>query len=304
MIDVSICICTFRRPEGLRRLLCSIANLDPGSPSYEVIVADNDAAGSGEAVVAEARAAGLPVQYVIEPVRGIARARNRSVAPARGEFVAFVDDDEEPDPQWLVQMHGEVTRHGADGGVGPVVPRFNERTPAWLIEGGFFDRRRVKTGTVLGQADVRTGNALIRRRHLSALSGPFDEHYALSGGEDTDLFLRLFANQCRIIAVDSAIVWEHLPPNRTTVSYLLRRRFLTGLGTAKVYAETTPGIRPAEQRVRWLAAGIAGGVVGVLIFPAARARGMDRLVVAARDFGRFAFYSGYTYHPYGQDSWR
>ncbi|MFN8640987.1 MAG: glycosyltransferase family 2 protein [Candidatus Binatia bacterium] len=304
MIDVSICICTFRRPDGLLRLLRSLGRLSGASPRREIIVADNDAAGSGAVAVRQARAEGLEVHYLIEPVRGIARARNRSVAPARGEFVAFVDDDEEVEPDWLANLYAEVGRHDADAGIGPVLPQLPPETPRWLAEGGFFDRPRWPTGTRLGNSGVRTGNALIRRRYLTALVGPFDERYALTGGEDTDFFIRLHALGCRTVAVDNAVVYEHLPPNRATVRWLLRRRFLIGMGGARFYAARTPGVRPLRQGTRWLASGLAAALKGAALFPVSPARGLDHLALAARDLGRVAFYSGFTYEPYAQDSFR
>lgn len=304
MIDVSICVCTFRRPQGLLRLLRSLGRLDPASPRHEVIVVDNDAAGSGAPAVEQARTEGLEVQYLVEPVRGIARARNRSVAPARGTFVAFIDDDEEADPRWLVQHVAELARHGADGGVGPVLPCFHDRAPRWLIDGRFFERPRAPTGTVLDRRGFRTGNAFILRRHLAALPGPFDERYALSGGEDTDMFMRLVAGGCRVIAVDTAIVWEHLPPNRARMSWLLRRRFLIGMAAERIQTSDGAGARQEGERVRWLASGIGVGLTGLLLFPTSRVRGFTRLTLAATHLGRFAFHSGYTYHPYARDSWR
>jgi succinoglycan biosynthesis protein ExoM len=304
VIDVSICVATFRRPHGLLRLLRSLARLDPSSPRHEIIVADNDDAGSAAAPVRQARAEGIAVEYVLAPVRGIAQARNCSVAPARGTYVAFIDDDEEADPRWLLEMVGEVERHGADGGIGPVLPCFHDAAPRWMIDGGFFERDRWPTGTVLDRRGFRTGNALIRREMLAALRGPFDERFALSGGEDTDLFTRLIAGGCRIVSVDSAVVWEHLPPNRTTVSWYLRRRFLIGMGSARVYSSETHEVRSGEQRLRWLASGLAWGMTGLLVFPASRTSGLTRLAHGARHLGHFAFYSGYSYNPYAQDSWR
>jgi succinoglycan biosynthesis protein ExoM len=304
VIDVSICIASYRRPHGLLRLLRSLARLDPASPRYEIIVADNDADGSGDAAVHQARAEGIAVHYVIEPARGIAQARNRSVAPARGRYIAFIDDDEEPDPRWLLELVGEVERHGADGAIGPVLPRFHDRAPRWLIDGGFFERPRWPTGTVLDRRGFRTGNALIRRAQLTALRGPFDERFALTGGEDTDLFTRLVANGSRIISVDSAVVWEHLPPNRATASWYLHRRFVIGIGSARFYATTTPDVSASEERRRWLAEALRWGMTGLLVFPASRTGGLTRLAVAARHLGQFAFYSGYDYHPYARDSWR
>jgi succinoglycan biosynthesis protein ExoM len=304
VIDISICICTFQRPARLLELLRSLRNLDPVTPPHEVIVVDNEAGGTAESAVCQARAEGLDVQYLVEPVRGIARARNRSLGPARGEYVAFIDDDEEADPQWLVQLWGEVIRHGADGGFGPVIPRFGDATPRWLIEGGFFERPRFPSGTVLQAKLTRTGNALIRRQPLMALPGPFDERYDLTGGEDGDLFMRMIDSDCRFIAVDSAIVYEHLLPARTTARWLLQRRFLRGMGLARL---DNVGVSSRTRRrhcVRHLAWALRWGMRGILLFPVSRISGFQRLTYAARDLGRFAVLSGLTYRPYGRDSWR
>jgi succinoglycan biosynthesis protein ExoM len=304
MIDVSICIATFRRPEGLRQLLRSLRTLDVCTPSFEVIVADNDAGRTAEPIVAGARAEGMDLQYVVEPVRGIARVRNRSLQPATGEFVAFIDDDEEADPWWLANMYREVTRADADGGIGAVIPRFGDDAPRWLIEGGFYDRLRLPTGTVLRAKETRTGNALVRRAPLMALSGPFDERYNFSGGEDGDMFARLIASGCRCIAVDSAIVYEDVPASRTKVGWLLKRRFLAGMGAARLdYA----GCDRAERRRKGahaLAAGLGWAALGLLLYPARRSFGFDRLSLGARMLGRFGFLNGIEYNPYLQDSWR
>lgn len=305
MIEISICVCTFRRPAGLVRLLRSLRGLDPATPPHEVIVVDNDAARSGAPAVRQAQAEGLSVQYVVEPVRGIARARNRTLEPATGTFVAFIDDDEEADPQWLVRLWSEVTRHDHDGGCGPVVPRFNDQTPGWLIEGRFFERPRPSTGTILASFQLRTGNALIRRSRLLALSGPFDERHNLTGGEDTELFVRLLAGGARFIAVDSAIVYEHLPPNRTTLRWLLQRRFLNGMGGARQYANSVPSPTPERwQRARPLATGLAWGTVGLLLLPVSPIYGTDRLSLAARHLGRCAFHCGFSFQAYARESWR
>jgi succinoglycan biosynthesis protein ExoM len=304
VIDVSICISSYRRPRGLLRLLRSLARLDAASPTHEIIVADNDAGRSAEPVVQQARAEGIAVAYVVQPVRGIAQARNRSVAAARGTFVAFIDDDEEAEARWLVELHGELMRHGADAAVGPILPRFEGPVPGWLVEGGFFDRPRSPTGTLLDRRGVRTGNALIRREMLMALPGPFDERYGLTGGEDTDMFLRLMANGARIVAVDSAIVWEHLPPHRTKITYLLRRRFLIGMNAARFDADKgRPPVRTRAQ-VRSLWAGVKLAVSGVILYPRSRADGLTRLAYAARTLGQIAFHRGFIYEAYDDNAFR
>jgi succinoglycan biosynthesis protein ExoM len=304
MIDVSVCICTFRRPAGVLRLLRSLRSPDPSTPRHEIIVVDNEAGSTAEPSIRQVRAEGLEVQYVVEPVRGIARARNRSLERATGEYVAFIDDDEEAAPRWLVDLWGEVVRAGADGGVGPVIPRFSDGAPRWLIEGGFCERPRTATGTILRAKETRTGNALIRRRLLMALPGPFDERYNFSGGEDSFLFARLIDGGHRFIAVDSAIVYEHLTPARTTVRRLLRRRFLGSMGAARLDSAGAPVRGKRWRSARPLAAAVAWGALGLLLFPALRVHGFDRLSRGAQQLGRFAFLNGLSYRPYLDDSWR
>ena len=303
MTAISICVCTFRRPDALLRLLRSLGRLDPATPAHEIIVVDNDAAMTAAPAIRQARAEGLEVRSAVEPWRGIARARNRSVEPAIGEYVAFIDDDEEAAPDWIVRLWDEVVRHCADGGIGPVVPSFDPPTPRWLAEGRFFERPRFPTGTILRPGYLRTGNALVRRRALMALPGPFDERYDLGGGEDTDLFARLIHAGARFIAVDDAVVYEHLPAARATVRWLLERRFRGAFRGAALKRETFPaGLRPWEG-TRSLASGLASGALGLLSFPASRTYGLTRLVVAAQHLGRFALHSGISLPPFLRD-WR
>ena len=302
-VEVSVCCCTFRRPAGLARLLRSLTDLDPASPRYEVIVVDNDNEASGRPVVQAARLGGMHVQYGVEPARGLARARNRSLELASGEYVAFIDDDEEAAPGWLLELWREVIRSGADGGVGPVVPRFGAVAPRWLIEGGFFERMRPPTGTRLKAELTRMGNALVARRPLMALPGPFDERYNFTGGEDGDVFARLIDAGCRVIAVDSAVVYEHLTPRRTTMRWLLKRRVRTGIGQSRLAAGGALPRWPRLRSVGALARVLTHGLIGVLLLPVARPSGLRRLLLAARHVGHLMFLNELTYRAYLEDSW-
>jgi len=303
-IEVSICCSTFRRPAGLARLLRSLRSLDPASPSHEVIVVDNDADASAQPVVEAARLEGMEVKYTIEPARGIARARNRSLELAAGEYIAFIDDDEEAAPRWLLELWREVVRSGAEGGIGPVLPVFSPGAPRWLVEGGFFERERLPTGTPLTAKMTRMGNALVARRPLIALPGPFDERYNFTGGEDGDVFTRLIGAGCRFVAVDSAIVLEHLTPRRTTMRWLLKRRVRTGIDTHRLAAADAP---PQWDRLRStvpFASAIKEGLIGLLLLPVARTSGLRRLLLSARHIGHVMFLNGLSCRPYLEDSWR
>jgi succinoglycan biosynthesis protein ExoM len=300
---ISVCVCTFRRPAALARLLASLGRLDPATPSHEIIVVDNDAARGAERIVEEARRGGLQVQYLVEPVRGLARVRNRAVGAASGEFVAFIDDDEEADPAWLVELWRGTVRYGADGAIGHVASGYNTATPGWLVRGRFFERRRIPTGTPLDASLTRTGNALVRRGRLSALAGPFDVAFDHTGSEDTDLFRRLIAGGARFVAVESAVVVEHLTSARTTARWLLRRRYWIAMGDARFENDDDPVAAPWLRGLRYLARALAWGAAGAALFPFSRIAGLGRLQTAARLLGRAAFHFGFTCRPYLGDSW-
>src|SRR5438132_1043871 len=111
-ILASVCVCTFRRPALLGRLLDGLAAQEDVPGAFEVVVVDNDrAATAGEAIAAaRRRLPSLRLRSAVEPEQNIALARNRAVAAARGRFIAFIDDDEDPDRRWLAALLDAVER--------------------------------------------------------------------------------------------------------------------------------------------------------------------------------------------------
>jgi succinoglycan biosynthesis protein ExoM len=236
---ITVCIATFRRPVLLEELLVALSRQEGATP-FDVVVVDNDAAGSAAPAIARARAAiadanrSIELRSSIEPEQNIARARNRALAEARGEWLAFVDDDERPGERWLADLYATVQRCGADGAFGPVVARLPAGAPRWAKSGRFFERPRHQTDSVVPSGELRTGNALIRRSLLAVDggAGPFDPRFGLSGGEDTVALARLAAAGARFVWADHAVVEERVPPERARLGFLLRRSFSGGCGHA------------------------------------------------------------------------
>jgi succinoglycan biosynthesis protein ExoM len=226
-LDVSICIATYRRPEGLSRLLDSLERLKlPPGLRVETIVVDNDANGSARPIV-EARVDTLDrIRYSIEPQRNIAHARNRAVSQARGEWVAFIDDDETADENWIAEYRELIERAQCDGAMGPVLPRLEEIVTPWLDVETFYARHRHTTGDLLGSADLYTSNAWVRRRLFDERS--FDPAYGLSGGSDSELFGRMLRSGARFLWCDTARVVEFVPPERHRLGWLAQRAFRGG----------------------------------------------------------------------------
>lgn len=229
---ISVCLCTCERPALLAALLPRLAAQQRDeADALEIIVADNDAARSAQPVVEQfARASAVPVHYVSEPRRNIALARNASVAPARGEYVAFIDDDERPPPDWLATLLRTARAHDGAAVLAPVRPHFETPPPGWLLRGGFCDRAEHPTGHPMPWQECRTGNVLIRRDALMAVAdgaGPFRAAFG-TGGEDKDLFMRLARAGHRFVWCNEAAVDETVPPERWRRRFLLRRALLRG----------------------------------------------------------------------------
>ncbi len=195
-----------------------------------MVVVDNDEHGSGEPIVEKARSGStFPLHYIVEPRRGIAQARNTAVATAlsfHADFVAFIDDDEMPDEDWLIELLKVQASEQADVVTGPVIPVFHEAPPAWVEQGKFYDRPRFATGTRLTYA--RTSNVLIAAHLLSDPSPPFDERYGITGGEDTHFFMRVRLGGASIFWADEAVVRESVPMSRISLNWILRRAYSRG----------------------------------------------------------------------------
>jgi succinoglycan biosynthesis protein ExoM len=227
---ISVCICTYNRSKMLEGLLHELAKQETnGLFDYSITIVDNDSSESAREVVTLARATtGLPVRYEVEPEQNIALARNKAVRSADGDFIAFIDDDELPVSDWLLQLYQAC--QDVDGVLGPVKPRFCQTPPAWAVRAGIFDRPNsgdYPAGTKLHWSQTGMGNVLLKRTALSSLQTPFLREFG-SGGEDIDFFRRAMENGKVFIWCPNAIAYEIVPVERTGVSFQLRRALLRG----------------------------------------------------------------------------
>lgn len=225
---ITVCICTFRRPEMLTRLLDTLARQESREAfTYSVVICDNDLDESARAAVdAFQRQSTLDVIYTMEPRRNIALARNEAVKHASGDFIAFVDDDEFVPADWLHSLWASCEALGAAGVLGPVRPHFESPPPEWILKGGFCERPEYATGRELAWDQCRTGNVLLRRE-LVTDSRPFQEQFG-SGGEDKDFFMRMIQRGHVFRWCNEGVAYETVPPDRWTRGYMLRRALLRG----------------------------------------------------------------------------
>ena len=228
MFDISVCICTFKRPELLAALLKALdAQETDGLFTSSIVVVDNDRMESARAVVAAFEAASrVPIAYCVEPRQNIALARNKAIERANGDFVAFIDDDEIPTPRWLLTLFQACQTHGVDGVLGPVKPCFAEQPPKWLVQGNFYNRPTYPTGFVIDWRKGRTGNVLLKRHVFESTAQPFRPEFLT--GEDQDFFRRMIDRGHVFIWCDEAVAYEVVPAARWKRTFMLRRALLRG----------------------------------------------------------------------------
>lgn len=228
-MHICICICTFKRPLMLETLLHSLQNLHTGGQfSYSLVVADNDRERSAERTVARVAAVSrIDIRYCVEPEQNIAKARNRALANATGEFIAMIDDDEIPGPEWLLHAWRHCIAAGVDGVLGPVRPRFDHQPPAWVVKSRLFERPEPPTGHRVTWREARTGNVLLRHELVAGDPEPFDIAFAV-GSEDKDFFKRMMQRGATFEWCNEAAVHEVVPPDRCRRSYVIKRALLRG----------------------------------------------------------------------------
>lgn len=238
---VTICACTYRRPEGLKALLGGIerqtfAQIRP--PELDIVIADNEGATVARRICQDFQhKSNIPVTYVHEQRRGISHARNAclsQVAP-QSDFLAMIDDDEIPEPDWIEQLLLAQARSNADVVQGQVEPVFANDVPAWIREKGFFGwppkgLNNQPPGWMDGQSlgSAATNNVLVRWQPVRQLGLRFDPRLALTGGEDAVFFRRLRKAGLTISYAEKAKVREIVPEERACLNYLLREQYKRG----------------------------------------------------------------------------
>lgn len=292
---VAICITTFRRPDGLKRLLESLDKLTftrVPRPEVTIFVIDNDSDSplkdSHPGLHSWSR---LPIDYRVETKRGLAHARNAALAAvdARFDAIAFIDDDEWAEPQWLDALLYMRARSAAMIIQGPVRPQFSRQPEAWMTKVGFYEVGPFEDGAELDWG--ASGNCLIDKKLLDASGVSFDASFNHSGGEDSDLFARLLRSGQRIVAARDAVAWETVPEARMKLGWALTRGYRLGHTLGRL-AVATPGLQPKLRRLAKAGARLCVGVVQVfplgIVSRSTLARGLINVAWSCGTLASFA----------------
>jgi succinoglycan biosynthesis protein ExoM len=289
MTRLAVLIPTFRRPDSLERALRSV--FAQMRRADEIIVSDNDPAGSARARVAALQAeAPCPLIYVHAPQPGVSNARNAGFAAATAPRIAQLDDDESAPPHWLGALEAMHEASGAGVAFGPVQALASEAGPVlatWLTR--LYSRDPGHAGGLIAKP-YGCGNSLIDRDRCALPSPVFDPAANEMGGEDDILFAALGAQGVRFAWAPGAEVIEHVEASRATLAHAARRSFAYGQGPSQTALKS----RRYFRLVAWVAIGAIQAVgfalalpVAVIAGPAPASACLDRLV---QGIGKMVFF--------------
>lgn len=228
MPRIDVCIATYNRPAFLRKLLETLMVQETEDKfTFAVIVSDNDGNRSAEPLVREFAHKGMRIIYDVEPRRNISLNRNRTLSHVSGDYVAMVDDDQYVSERWLLSLYNTSVAFQAEVVCGPVIPVFEQGASVLVRKSNAFGLPNLPDG-FSGDFIYHTGNCFFRADLLASMKTPFDVELGRARGEDTRFFEELREQGCKMVWSHAAVCFEHFPPNRANLRWLLKRYY--GIG--------------------------------------------------------------------------
>ncbi|MCJ8141353.1 glycosyltransferase [Ancylobacter sp. A5.8] len=302
--SLTIVIPTYNRHGPLRRALASaVAQQIPEGLAVDILVVDNSQDGNAFGIVEEFRAQGVGVAYASEREAGVANARNAGVQQSRGEWIAFLDDDEEAEPGWIAAHWRVIGMTGAEAVFGPVSAQAEEPGGLVALLPNFARRIELPDGADLAPhaALLGTNNSAFSRACLTGPE-PFDRSLNGCGGEDSLLIKRLVFSGRKLRWSAEGCVTEWVPPRRLSWSYVTRRRFLSG--QIRSFVLTMLESPRWGELAMWMAIGagqlVVGGTLAGLYWFIDRPKALAARASAAAGLGKIFWMRAFRPGLYGK----
>lgn len=299
MSEIVVAIPTFKRPVALARLLAALESLETDH-ALIVVVADNDADGRGGYDLCRSLCAHYrwPLDPVIAEDRGIAQVRNvlvrRALSYPDARFVAMIDDDEWPSPEWLTQLLCVQAETGADVVEGSILFQGGQGEAS-----GFDGVSDIRRPTGLVPMLEGAGNILITRECLERLGSPwFDPAFALTGGEDRDFFERVKASGGCFAWADEGLAYTQVPERRHSLSWLLRRAYGIGNSEMHIFLKYRPTVAARLGEYAKVAAALVVAPLAGIVLALSPVRAADAWRRFFRNAGKLTALMGVRCQPY------
>lgn len=245
MIKISVIICTYNNIECLKQALLSLVEQTMDKNLYEIVVVDNN---SSDGTISQVKSFQLKyklpkIKLIKEKRQGLGYARNRGLKSAKGEYVAFIDDDAQADKIWLEKaftiMEDKKLKPLVCGGT--ILPLYEDKKPDWFKDAYEMRSWGEKERFLEGHESL-SGSNMIIRKEVIIKHGGFATKVGMRGrylsvGEETSLFEKILASQGQPLQgwprnifyyAPKLKVYHLVPAFKMTIRYQLKRSFAAG----------------------------------------------------------------------------
>ena len=234
MIFISAIVCTYNREKLILSTLNGLKDQSLNSALFEIIIVNNNSTDSTEAVCKQfiENHPQLNCLYVEEKNQGLSFSRNRGIEESSGKYVTFLDDDSIPDNNFLkVNVDYFENNPGTMAAGGKIQLTYEGEKPRWLNRYlspllGYFDLG--EQTKPFGKRNYPRGSNMSFDKELFKSTGLFNtdlgrKGISLAGGEEKDLFTRIYNQNHHVTYIPQSIVYHLVPIERAETSFVKKQ---------------------------------------------------------------------------------
>lgn len=233
---ISVTVCTYNRCDLLEQIMQTLINQTLQKELYEIIIVDNNSK-DNTSNIADQLIKNNPeinIRYIIETKQGLSHARNRGWKEAKGEYVAYIDDDCKASEQWLEVAKRIIDQHSPAIFGGPYYAYYNSAKPKWFKD-SYGSHKLGDEAHLMDQNEFISGGNIFFRRSLLQKIGGFDPKLGMTGnkigyGEETALQIYVRESMPNeLIYYDPKLYVYHLVrPEKMSLKWRLHQSFSDG----------------------------------------------------------------------------
>lgn len=232
-MKLSIVICTYNRAFIVTECIDSLLHQSASTELYEIIIVNNNSTDATPQIAESYARKYDHIRTVTETEQGLSHARNRGVVEAKGEWVAYLDDDAKAAPNWIERILYIVDHYPFDCFGGIYLPWYRDGKPRWYKdEYGSNTHIYDKTGILPQNCYFSGGNSVFRKAMLQAADG-FSGKLGMKGkkifyGEENLMQLNLRQLGHTIGFDPELIIYHYVPFYKQSVFWFYKSAYQSG----------------------------------------------------------------------------
>ena len=226
-ISVSIIICTYNRAIFLDYLLRLLIPQIKVAEVLEILVIDNNSKDNSQEIFKFHSESETKIKYFFEPQQGLSYARNRGIREAKGDWLAYIDDDAYPSENWVERIifNIRLAKHDAFGGV--YLPWYKDGKKDWFLDSYASNKPTIchKAPVTLKSKTFSGGNCAYSKTLLQTVGG-FPTNIGMNGnqvsyGEEDRVQLRARNLNFKLGFDSNLIIHHYVSPKKQTIDWLI-----------------------------------------------------------------------------------